>query len=383
MLSKKRAVKRSNTSLKDLSKVLEDHGRHSMLSFLSSLPISVLRILDTEANKFYPSHPLNVHFISSQSLNLGGRRGTTDDVATIPFHPSLSSAALRESPNPIPVHSLMLSKKRAVKRSNTSLKDLSKVLEDHGRHSMLSFLSSLPISVLRILDTEANKFYPSHPLNVHFISSQSLNLGGRRGTTDDVATIPFHPSLSSAVLRESPNPIPVHSLMLSKKRAVKRSNTSLKDLSKVLEDHGRHSMLSFLSSLPISVLRILVTEANKFYDRNHQLYDAALLTRCYTQHALRPFIDSETNHKRHFIKIPFINKGIEFIDLSSIFKDRSITSSIPTYFQNSEPPIICYKYNKPIKNAVFNLFLILTFMQTLLSHEIVKIPNLFILQPVI
>ena len=30
-----------------------------------------------------------------------------------------------------------------------------------------------------------------------------------------------------------------------------------------------------------------------------------------------------------------------------------------------------------------NLCLILTFMQTLLSHEIVKIPNLFILQPVI
>ena len=139
-----------------------------------------------------------------------------------------------------------------------------------------------------------------------------------------------------------------------KKPAVKRSNTSLKDLSKVLEDHGRHSMLSFLSSLPISVLRILDTEANKFYDRNHQLYDAALLTRCYTQHALRPFIDSEINHKRHFIKIPFINKGIEFIDLPSIFKDRSVTSSIPAYFQNSEPPIICYKYNKPIRNTVFN-----------------------------
>ena len=139
-----------------------------------------------------------------------------------------------------------------------------------------------------------------------------------------------------------------------KKRAVKRSNISLKDLSKVLEDHSRHFMLSFLSSLPISVLRILDTEANKFYDRNHQLYDAALLTRCYTQHALRPFIDSETNHKRHFIKIPFINKGIEFIDLPSIFKDRSVTSSIPTYFQNSDPPIICYKYNKPIRNTVFN-----------------------------
>ena len=74
---------------------------------------------------------------------------------------------------------------------------------------------------------------------------------------------------------------------------------------------------------------------------------------CCTQHALRPFIDSEKNHKRHFITIPFINKGIEFIDLPSIFKERSFTSSIPTYFQNSEPPI-CYKYNKPIRNTVFN-----------------------------
>ena len=122
----------------------------------------------------------------------------------------------------------------------------------------------------------------------------------------------------------------------------------------MLEDHGRHSLHSFLSSLPISVLCILDTETNKFYDRYHRLYDAALLTRCYTQHALRPFINSETNHKRHFIKIPFINKGIEFIDLPSIFKNRSVTSSIPTYFQNSEPPIICYKYNKPIRNTVFN-----------------------------
>ena len=41
-----------------------------------------------------------------------------------------------------------------------------------------------------------------------------------------------------------------------KQRTIKRSNTSLKDLSKVLEDHGRHSMLSFLSSLLISVLHI-------------------------------------------------------------------------------------------------------------------------------
>ena len=61
-----------------------------------------------------------------------------------------------------------------------------------------------------------------------------------------------------------------------------------------------------------------------------------------------------SNHIRSFIKIPFINKGIDFIDLPSIFQDKSVIQSIPTYFQNSEPPIICYKYNRPIRNTIFN-----------------------------
>ena len=95
-------------------------------------------------------------------------------------------------------------------------------------------------------------------------------------------------------------------------------------------------------------------EAKKFYDRAHGLYDAAILTRCYTQHALQPYIDSEINHIRHFIKIQFVNKGMEFINLPSIFKDKSVISSIPTYFENKESPNICYKYNKPIRSTVFN-----------------------------
>ena len=29
-------------------------------------------------------------------------------------------------------------------------------------------------------------------------------------------------------------------------------------------------------------------------------------------------------------------------------------SSIPNYFNNSETPIISYKYNKPIRSTIFN-----------------------------
>ena len=92
-------------------------------------------------------------------------------------------------------------------------------------------------------------------------------------------------------------------------------------------------MLSKLASLSISSLRTLDDETNKFYDRKHDLYVAALLTRYYTQHALRPYFDSEINHIRHFIEIPFINKGTEFIDLPSIFRDNNAISAVPSYFE--------------------------------------------------
>ena len=57
---------------------------------------------------------------------------------------------------------------------------------------------------------------------------------------------------------------------------------------------------------------------------------------------------------KHFIKVQFVNKGIECINLSSIFKDKSIISSTPTYFENNESPIICYKYSKAICYTILN-----------------------------
>ena len=72
--------------------------------------------------------------------------------------------------------------------------------------------------------------------------------------------------------------------------------TSLYNLSNTVD------MQCFLF-FPIPVLRVLDIEANRFYDRNHQMYEAALLTRCYTQHALRLFIDAENNHHFAFFTI--------------------------------------------------------------------------------
>ena len=73
--------------------------------------------------------------------------------------------------------------------------------------------------------------------------------------------------------------------------------TSLQDISLALTNHGWHGLFLFLSSLPFLVLGNLELEANKLYDRANKLYKAALLSRCYFQHFLSPYIDSEVNHK--------------------------------------------------------------------------------------
>ena len=108
----------------------------------------------------------------------------------------------------------------------------------------------------------------------------------------------------------------------------KLATCTLRGLAGKLDVHGRLSMLLFLISLPISVLHSLDNEANKFYDISSRLYDAALLTRCYTKHALRLVIDSKINNLRHFIKILFFNKEMDFIDLPSTFRDKLEQSAV-------------------------------------------------------
>ena len=73
--------------------------------------------------------------------------------------------------------------------------------------------------------------------------------------------------------------------MVSAKMAILNENIKLFYLFfylNILLNSGRHQMLSKLASLSISSLRKLDDEANKFYDRKHDLYEVALLTRCFT-----------------------------------------------------------------------------------------------------
>jgi hypothetical protein len=137
------------------------------------------------------------------------------------------------------------------------------------------------------------------------------------------------------------------------KRSLRKS-ISVNDCHNILINSGRHCLLSCLTHLSISTLKSLDEEADIIYLQTNPLYTTANIIQSYTTHKLRPHIDREENHKRHFFKLRFLNKGMDFINLSSIFNDKNIKKSIPSYFNNSESPIISYHYNKPVRSFIFN-----------------------------
>ena len=67
-------------------------------------------------------------------------------------------------------------------------------------------------------------------------------------------------------------------------------------------------------------------------------------------------IDSVINHIRHFIKIPFINEGVEFIDLPSIFRDNYIFPEAYDYQpRRSHIPKRDISDYYPLRNVIFIL----------------------------
>ena len=47
---------------------------------------------------------------------------------------------------------------------------------------------------------------------------------------------------------------------------------------------------------------------------------------------------------RDFMKLDFRNKGLDAVNISNIFNHKKVTSTIPAYFKNPNPPVVSYSY---------------------------------------
>ena len=121
---------------------------------------------------------------------------------------------------------------------------------------------------------------------------------------------------------------------------------TLTDLWKILKS-GRHQMLSKLSSLSmkelINSMIVNITSIIQLF-----LIDVTL-NMLFDHTLIRKLIILGTLSKYHSsirVSISSIYLAyLEIILLNHLFSD---------YFENKEPPIICYKYNKPIRSTIFN-----------------------------
>ena len=100
-----------------------------------------------------------------------------------------------------------------------------------------------------------------------------------------------------------------------------------------------HIKIHYLLQFYVIWIRRLINFAIDLIDYIMLLYlQGVILNMLFGQSSI-----PKINHLSHCYKIPFINKGTDFVDLLSTFRDKSVQSAVPNYFKNCEVPT---KYTK-------------------------------------
>ena len=64
--------------------------------------------------------------------------------------------------------------------------------------------------------------------------------------------------------------------------------------------------------------------------------------------------DVPAENLKHFMKIKFLHKGIDAINLPQLLRSQSVMDKILAYFKDKEPPIIFYQCTNTVANKLFN-----------------------------
>ena len=112
-----------------------------------------------------------------------------------------------------------------------------------------------------------------------------------------------------------------------------------------------HYFKTFLYNLPRLKIDKLLQEVKQDQNLEERIKDMVIMIA-----NLRLFRPVEVTQKkqREFFHLNFRDKGLDFINISGILRNEKVKRKIPVYFEDKEPPIIGYKYNKSIAGKLFN-----------------------------
>ena len=64
--------------------------------------------------------------------------------------------------------------------------------------------------------------------------------------------------------------------------------------------------------------------------------------------------DVPAEKPKHFMKITFLDKAVDAIDLPALLRSTSVTDKIPVYFRDKEPPTVSYEYTSTFASKLFS-----------------------------
>ena len=113
-----------------------------------------------------------------------------------------------------------------------------------------------------------------------------------------------------------------------------------------------HFFKTFLYGLPRVDLQLLLTNVeNSVVDIDERLKDLIIMISNFR--LFRP-VQIVRKNERDFYHLNFRDKGLDFINISRILRNHNVSSKVPIYFNEKEPPIVGYRFNKSIAGQLFN-----------------------------
>ena len=125
----------------------------------------------------------------------------------------------------------------------------------------------------------------------------------------------------------------------------------------IKKPEGVHKINTKLFSISFPQLRglqELALESTNF-DSSTEYRVTAIILDIANYRLFRPARSNVPAEKpKHFMKIKFLNKAIDAINLPALLRSTSVTDKIPAYFRDKEPPIVSYEYTGTVASKIFN-----------------------------
>ena len=119
--------------------------------------------------------------------------------------------------------------------------------------------------------------------------------------------------------------------------------------------HKINTKLFSISFPQLHCLQELALESTNFDYSSAEYRVIAIILDIANFRLFRPVrSDVPAENPKHFMKIKFLNKAVDAINLPALLRSTSVTNKIPVYFRDKEPPIVSYEYTSTVASKLFN-----------------------------